>query len=138
MKPVPSAPQPLKHWRGEMGGGDVGGDEAAILSTHLCMVPAAGGREDRKFPDRLISVSEDMSHSATGNSHSLLLDRVRLRSLQNLERGEEKGEQRGERGRYSSRERERERRGRKRQIERRGNGMRDIQWQRDGVKGDSI
>ena len=67
------------------------GDEAAVRSTHLCMVPAAGGREVRKFPDRLISVSEDMSHSATGNSHSLLLDRVKLRSLQNLER-ERRGE----------------------------------------------
>lgn len=54
-------------------------------ATHLCMVPTSAGRDDRLFPDRLSSVSEDMSHSTRGKSDRALLDRLRLLSLQNLQ-----------------------------------------------------
>lgn len=50
------------------------------------MVPTSAGRQERRFPDRLSSVSEGMSHSTRGNSDRALLDRLRLLSLQNLER----------------------------------------------------
>lgn len=54
-------------------------------STYLCMVPMSTGRNKRRFPDKLSSVSEEMSHSARGNSDRALFDRLRLLSLQNLE-----------------------------------------------------
>lgn len=75
------------------------------------MVPTSAGRDERRFPDRFSSVSEEMSHKARGNSDRALFDRLRLLSLQNLERvrgrviegetgreregQEEKGRQRG-------------------------------------------
>lgn len=74
------------------------------------MVPTSAGRDERRFPDKFSSVSEEMSHKARGNSDRALFDRLRLLSLQNLERVRE-----------SHRERTREREGgtgRKGQIER--------------------
>lgn len=50
------------------------------------MVPTSAGRDERRFPDKLSSLSEVMSHKAKGNSDSALFDRLRLLSLQNLER----------------------------------------------------
>lgn len=48
------------------------------------MAPTSAGSDSSRFADRLSSVSVDMLHRATGNSHRALLDRLRLRSLQNL------------------------------------------------------
>lgn len=53
--------------------------------TYLCMVPTSAGSDERWFPDRFNSVSEEMSHKARGNSDRVLFDRLRLLSLQNLE-----------------------------------------------------
>lgn len=50
------------------------------------MVPTSAGREESRFPDRLSSVRDEMSHKARGNSDRALFDRLRLLSLQNLER----------------------------------------------------
>lgn len=50
------------------------------------MVPTSAGRDHRRFPDRLSSVREVMSHRDRGNSDRALLDRLRLLSLQNLEK----------------------------------------------------
>lgn len=54
--------------------------------TYLCMVPTSAGREDSRFPDKFSSVSEVISHKARGNSVKVLFDRLRLLSLQNLQR----------------------------------------------------
>lgn len=53
--------------------------------TYLCMVPMSAGSDERRFPDRFNSVSEELSHKARGNSDRVLFDRLRLLSLQNLE-----------------------------------------------------
>lgn len=58
----------------------------SFLPTYLCMVPTSAGRDERRFPDKFSSVSEEMSHKARGNSDRALFDRLRLLSLQNLER----------------------------------------------------
>lgn len=55
-------------------------------TTYLCMVLTSAGRNERRFPDRLSSVREVMSHRARGNSDRALLDRLRLLSLQNLQK----------------------------------------------------
>ena len=56
----------------------------------MCMVPASTGRDERRFPDKFSSVSEVMSHRDRGKSDRALFDRLRLLSLQNLERVKEK------------------------------------------------
>jgi len=50
------------------------------------MAPTSAGSVERRFPDKFSSVSEVMSHKASGKSDRVLFDRLRLLSLQNLER----------------------------------------------------
>lgn len=66
--------------------------------TYLCMVPTSAGRDESRFPDKFSSVSEVMSHKARGKSDRALFDRLRLLSLQNLERVRENEGERGVRG----------------------------------------
>lgn len=54
------------------------------------MVPTSAGSDERRFPDKLSSVRDVMSHRARGNSDRELFDRLRLLSLQNLERVRER------------------------------------------------
>lgn len=56
--------------------------------TYLRMVPTSAGSDGSRLADRLSSVSVDISQRAAGNSDRALFDRLRLRSLQNLKKGE--------------------------------------------------
>lgn len=61
-------------------------------AAYLCMDPTSTGSVKIRLPDRFSSVSVAMSHKAAGNSERALLDRLRLRSLQNLKHGRASGE----------------------------------------------
>lgn len=52
----------------------------SVRSTYVCMSPTSTGRNERRFPDKLSSVSEERSRKASGNSDSALFDKFRVRN----------------------------------------------------------